>query len=305
MSQINENIAETPVNKSASSTYFIMTDGINDIPCPETLLQIAETNQVQTPWQELKETLKDTILKQCAVIEAQVTDTEIISSIDTVKTSIIHTIDHHSGPPFTIQRVCELVTRPTQHYKVFQKYLYAIEKVLLVQSNWELFSETDEARFALDNSDNYGFGDQNFAGGQDLEPIPFESDDSEPKDDEDDENENISDKEDEHDTKETSLEAEQTEVDQVMDDGDAEQKSPEQTSTDDNEAKDDTSVSKDEAGKDDTKTNTDDATESAETPTDKDEQKGTEAASSNTPHHTTIEGEHNIEPSNKMDVDES
>ncbi len=45
------------------------------------------------------------------------------------------------GAPFTVQRVCELVIRPREHYSSLGKYLRALEKTLLVTSTW------DEYRF--------------------------------------------------------------------------------------------------------------------------------------------------------------
>jgi serine/threonine-protein phosphatase 4 regulatory subunit 2 len=51
----------------------------------------------------------------------------------------------HRGPPFTIQRVCELCLRPTEHYKTVGKYLRAVEKSLLVTSSWEAFPPETES----------------------------------------------------------------------------------------------------------------------------------------------------------------
>ncbi|KAH9926173.1 PPP4R2-domain-containing protein [Fomitopsis serialis] len=42
-------------------------------------------------------------------------------------------------PPFTIQRLCELCLRPTDHYKHLGKYLRAVERTLLVTSTWDAF----------------------------------------------------------------------------------------------------------------------------------------------------------------------
>ena len=48
------------------------------------------------------------------------------------------------SPPFTIQRLCELCLRPTEHYKFLGKYLRAIERTLLVTSTWEVFPVSPE-----------------------------------------------------------------------------------------------------------------------------------------------------------------
>lgn len=49
------------------------------------------------------------------------------------------------SPPFTIQRVCEFVLRPTEHYKYLGKYLRAVEKSLLVTSTWDAFPPTTDS----------------------------------------------------------------------------------------------------------------------------------------------------------------
>eukprot|EP01114_Cavostelium_apophysatum_P008026 TRINITY_DN2027_c0_g1_i1.p1 TRINITY_DN2027_c0_g1~~TRINITY_DN2027_c0_g1_i1.p1 ORF type:complete len:188 (+),score=42.72 TRINITY_DN2027_c0_g1_i1:121-684(+) len=44
--------------------------------------------------------------------------------------SVLRLLDSFSGPPFTLQRLCELILKPT--YKSLRKYLFALEKLLSV-----------------------------------------------------------------------------------------------------------------------------------------------------------------------------
>jgi len=53
--------------------------------------------------------------------------------------------EFEEDPPFTIQRVCELCLRPTEHYKTVGKYLRAVEKSLLVTSSWNEFPPEKES----------------------------------------------------------------------------------------------------------------------------------------------------------------
>ncbi|KAI8338641.1 hypothetical protein BC941DRAFT_423454 [Chlamydoabsidia padenii] len=78
-------------------------------------------------------------LEQCTAVETVISDSDVLSTINGIKTNILHSIDHHEGTPFSIQRLCELIRSPTRHYRLFIKYLYAIEKVLSVASTWESF----------------------------------------------------------------------------------------------------------------------------------------------------------------------
>ncbi|KAI8346230.1 PPP4R2-domain-containing protein [Mortierella sp. GBAus27b] len=45
-----------------------------------------------------------------------------------------------TSPPFTIQRVCELLLNPTEHHSNLIKYLRAVEKVLMITSSINEFS---------------------------------------------------------------------------------------------------------------------------------------------------------------------
>ncbi|KAG0344638.1 hypothetical protein BG004_004291 [Podila humilis] len=49
-------------------------------------------------------------------------------------------LDTFVSPPFTIQRVCELLDQPTEHHCILIKYLRAVEKVLMITSSINEFS---------------------------------------------------------------------------------------------------------------------------------------------------------------------
>ncbi|KAJ3047052.1 hypothetical protein HK097_000275, partial [Rhizophlyctis rosea] len=55
-------------------------------------------------------------------------------SINNYETRICMGLDDFEEPPFTLQRLCELAIRPTEHHKSVWKYLRAVEKCLLVTS---------------------------------------------------------------------------------------------------------------------------------------------------------------------------
>ncbi|KZT67762.1 hypothetical protein DAEQUDRAFT_380294 [Daedalea quercina L-15889] len=55
------------------------------------------------------------------------------------KEVILGHFEEFETPPFTIQRVCELMLRPTEQYKHLGKYLRAVERTFLVTSTWDAF----------------------------------------------------------------------------------------------------------------------------------------------------------------------
>ncbi|KAI8993607.1 PPP4R2-domain-containing protein [Pilobolus umbonatus] len=112
------------------------------IPRNPILQSIATTNQVVTPWKDLQIILKTLITTQCDAMEDKLVDTQIKLAADTLKSSIVKSIEEHSKCPFTIQRLCELVLEPKKYYKMYIKYLRAVEKVLLVTSYWDDFIES-------------------------------------------------------------------------------------------------------------------------------------------------------------------
>ncbi len=54
-----------------------------------------------------------------------------------LKSQILEAIDAFPSAPFTIQRLCELITNPSKHYKKTDKFMRGIEKNILVVSTVE------------------------------------------------------------------------------------------------------------------------------------------------------------------------
>ena len=52
-----------------------------------------------------------------------------------LKKEILTSLDSFTGAPFTIQRICELLTLPTKHYKRTDKFMRGLEKNVLVVSH--------------------------------------------------------------------------------------------------------------------------------------------------------------------------
>jgi len=81
------------------------------------------------------------------------------------------------SPPFTGQRLAELLTQPTIQHKTLGKFFRAIEKILLVSTPWEApsytyvpgttFSAPEHASISTDSTMPPGMGTPQFS------PIPF------------------------------------------------------------------------------------------------------------------------------------
>lgn len=58
-------------------------------------------------------------------------------NFDYLKSQILESIESFSSAPFTIQRICEMITNPNKHYKRTDKFMRAIEKNVRVVSTIE------------------------------------------------------------------------------------------------------------------------------------------------------------------------
>lgn len=55
-------------------------------------------------------------------------------NFEEMKNEIVESVDGFYGAPFTIQRICELLTVPYKHYRRTDKFMRGLEKNILVVS---------------------------------------------------------------------------------------------------------------------------------------------------------------------------
>ncbi|KAF9197347.1 protein phosphatase 4, regulatory subunit 2 [Haplosporangium sp. Z 27] len=67
-------------------------------------------------------------------------DTLLVETPEGYRIRINGLLDAFTSPPFTIQRVCELLNNPSEHHTNLIKYLRAVEKVLMITSSINEFS---------------------------------------------------------------------------------------------------------------------------------------------------------------------
>ncbi|CAB4063390.1 PPP4R2 [Lepeophtheirus salmonis] len=70
---------------------------------------------------------------------------------DVVKDTVFEQLEFFAGIPFTVQRLCELLTSPSKHYKRTDKFMRALEKNMLVVSTVESISVTNGGNSATES----------------------------------------------------------------------------------------------------------------------------------------------------------
>ncbi|KAJ1342922.1 hypothetical protein BSLG_002579 [Batrachochytrium salamandrivorans] len=86
-------------------------------------------------WELLRELVR---FKITSIIQERTREDSTISQINPtvseMEERIMEALDLLPSAPFTLQRLCELITQPLKDHKSFEKYLRAVEKVLSVSS---------------------------------------------------------------------------------------------------------------------------------------------------------------------------
>lgn len=118
----------------------------------EYLRYVAETGNTLFQWTLVKPFLREKILNVIAEFAEQsaLADIPPYPNVDpfnyeAMKTMLLERFDTFNGPPFTIQRLCELLTCPRKEYNRVDKFMRAVEKNILVVSTCELRSKREEA----------------------------------------------------------------------------------------------------------------------------------------------------------------
>lgn len=102
---------------------------------------MARSGDIVFKWEQFKPLIKKKIQMIAAEFnEAHPCDPNLNQpnvkpfEFEEVKRNILNGIDSFTGAPFTIQRICELLTNPYKHYKRADKFLKGLEKNVMVIS---------------------------------------------------------------------------------------------------------------------------------------------------------------------------
>jgi len=79
---------------------------------------------------KLKATINDMLLHEAEEQADDILKEELINreSLKSAREFVIEKAEHFTGTPFTIQRLCELLTTPNRHYHTTEKFLRALER---------------------------------------------------------------------------------------------------------------------------------------------------------------------------------
>lgn len=117
----------------------------------EYLRYVAKTGNTLFQWSLVKPFIREKILNVIAEFADQsaLTDIPPYPNVDpfnyeAMKTMLLERFDTFNGPPFTIQRLCELLSCPRKEYNRVDKFMRAVEKNILVVSTCELRSKHED-----------------------------------------------------------------------------------------------------------------------------------------------------------------
>ncbi|XP_056450176.1 serine/threonine-protein phosphatase 4 regulatory subunit 2-A-like isoform X3 [Gadus chalcogrammus] len=112
--------------------------------CPileQLLIDVAKTGETFIPWSKFKtyflfkmENVMDDFHASSPEQRGSPNPNVVYVPFDAMKERIVKIVDGYSGVPFTIQRLCELVTDPTRNYTGTEKFLRGVEKNVMVVS---------------------------------------------------------------------------------------------------------------------------------------------------------------------------
>jgi len=127
--EVLENLIEYDKNPTATIPTIL-----------ETYLEhIAKTGYTRFPWFRIKTLFKVKLENVIADFSgaSPVENVPIMPNVEEfkyeeMKTRIFEQLESYSGVPFTIQRICELITQPYDYYKRIDKFMRGLERVMLV-----------------------------------------------------------------------------------------------------------------------------------------------------------------------------
>lgn len=117
----------------------------------EYLKYVAKTGNTLFQWTLVKPFIREKIMNVIAefVEQSSLSDIPPYPNVDpfnyeAMKTMLLERFDTFNGPPFTIQRLCELLSCPRKEYNRVDKFMRAVEKNILVVSTCDLRPKREE-----------------------------------------------------------------------------------------------------------------------------------------------------------------
>lgn len=117
-----------------------------DIPreLEDYLCFVARTGDPVYQWSLIKTLFREKLLnvitefyETCPTVEIPPCPNVETFNYDVMKTFILEKLESFAAAPFTVQRICELLTTPRKEYNRIDKYMRALEKNILVVSTRE------------------------------------------------------------------------------------------------------------------------------------------------------------------------
>lgn len=117
-----------------------------DIPreLEEYLCFVAKTGDPVYQWGTIKSLFREKLInvitdfyESCPSVEIPPCPNVEVFNYESMKTFILEKLDTFAAAPFTVQRICELLTTPRKEYNRIDKYMRALEKNILVVSTTE------------------------------------------------------------------------------------------------------------------------------------------------------------------------
>lgn len=117
-----------------------------DIPreLEEYLSFVAKTGDPVYQWSSIKSLFREKLInvitefyESCPYVDIPPCPNVEMFNYESMKSFILEKLDTFSAAPFTLQRICELLTTPRKEYNRIDKYMRALEKNILVVSTIE------------------------------------------------------------------------------------------------------------------------------------------------------------------------
>lgn len=123
---------ETSPKQSPTKRVKTAPESVNMVGCPEEIHQVARSGVPITPWNELKQQVRDSIV---ACVEAFRHDKQDErEDIEARRGEILTMLDRFNEAPFTLQRICELCINPHAYNAHIDSLLCSFECLVSVST---------------------------------------------------------------------------------------------------------------------------------------------------------------------------